>query len=1087
MDSNNEALTLEQAGVSMSELKALQDWYVNKAEVEMIMFNIGEVHDINSEQATAFTTIFWNQFNKMRGYNSDNLPLAQYLEKALDEDGKFGEFKEYVKSKGYDWKGNISRFAAGRLDEALEMAKEVDNSLTIDAIRQKIINNDINVSVEAFAAELKEHLERKGNSHHRILFFVDEVSQFIGEHPNLLLQLQSLVEHLYETCNSQVWIACTAQQSLDDVVSGMGGNTQNPNDGIGKILGRFEVRASLQGTKPEYITQRRILEKNDMAEIELSKMFEQDKSKLDAQFILPSTYYSYRNENEFVDYYPFVPYQFQLIMKVLDSFVSLNYVDRQVKGNERSLLNITFSIAKETAEWETGKFIPFDRFYGAMFQGSMQHPGQRAFENARLALELLKDDQQKQKFYRRVVYVLFMICNLSEVDKQSFSATIDNIVTLLMEKVDENKAVMKDKVSDALGFLEDKSVIHKVKKDNGIEIYEFYSQEESKVAQLIINTPVDSNTYSEQLYNLISPYFNLSNKVTYATRSFNIGCTVDGRLKLSNNADIIVDFLTNAPNDSASQFAFNNQRNHLVFFLYPLFTKNKQLQNDFLYYCRVQKFSEEPAISEERQRIKRMFQDDAKNVLDKDIKPALQGILDECAVIAGQSVLTAFETGSSKGKDRYYRALDCHLGKLYESAQLVDNNETPKNANELRDKILRPIEDTLIETPLSKAEEKMKDYLDRQTLDVTVDDIVRNFAKPPYGWSEIATIYTLNELVRHNLYAYNYNNNPNVSRDIVANNIVRESSRFTVEKARAISKAVINSFIDAWKHIFNVMSINSGNDPNELYRNCKESDKSVLNTSLKKYRILSKKLSSCPCVSTIDEAVKLLEEWSAIRSQVEFFTTITAAKDTAKTLFDSCKEIESFANEQYGKYSEIIKFIDDNRDNFNLLPVDKEIVADEIKSIKDDMRPWDNLPKYLRYMRSLNGMLQGCRQELEGKIKKNYEVVFDELEGYARENGVSTDIIPDRNSTIQSKCATNNLYALQVNLNTSEFRREQYKNINVAINDANRRNPRIRETINITTHTIMPLRTEADVDEYLQKLKAEIMNHLTDNNEIVIL
>lgn len=47
----------------------------------MVMFNIGDVHDANANQAQAFTTIFWNQFNAQRGYNSFNLALAQYLER----------------------------------------------------------------------------------------------------------------------------------------------------------------------------------------------------------------------------------------------------------------------------------------------------------------------------------------------------------------------------------------------------------------------------------------------------------------------------------------------------------------------------------------------------------------------------------------------------------------------------------------------------------------------------------------------------------------------------------------------------------------------------------------------------------------------------------------------------------------------------------------------------------------------------------------------------------------------------------------------------------------------------------------------
>lgn len=135
MRNSNGMTKLDDHGVSLSEIQALKKWCSTQADVQMVMFNIGDVHDANANQAQAFTTIFWNQFNAQRGYNSFNLALAQYLEKALDDDGKFGEFKDYLKSKGYDWERNISRFAAGRLDLALQMAKEVAPTLTTDVIR----------------------------------------------------------------------------------------------------------------------------------------------------------------------------------------------------------------------------------------------------------------------------------------------------------------------------------------------------------------------------------------------------------------------------------------------------------------------------------------------------------------------------------------------------------------------------------------------------------------------------------------------------------------------------------------------------------------------------------------------------------------------------------------------------------------------------------------------------------------------------------------------------------------------------------------------------------------------------------------
>lgn len=1096
MKRTNGISKLEQEGVSVSELKSLQNWYVSQSEVEMVMFNIGDVHDVNADQKTAFTTIFWNQFNAQRGYNSFNLSLAQYLEKALDDDGKFREFKEYVKDKGYDWERNISRFAAGRLDLALQMAKEVDPELSIDVIRNNIVNNKLNVSVESFAAEMKEYIDNRQNRNFRILFFVDEVSQFIGAHRDLILQLQSLVKRLDEVCESRCWIACTAQQTLEEVVSNVGGNATNPDDEVGKILGRFEVRASLQGTSPEYITQKRILDKKGNAEIMLGQMFEKEKAKLDAQFVLPSTYRAYTSKEDFAACYPFVPYQFQLIMKVLDSFVNMNFVDKQVKGNERSLINITFSIAKETANMEVGEFISFDKFFGAMFQGSMQHLGQRALSNARQALDLVTDPE-KQEFHRRVVYVLFMICNLSDVDKQSFSATIDNIVTLLMTKIDASKAAIKQDVSTVLAFLIDKAVIRKVKTETGSEIYEFYTEEESKVAQLISNQQVDSNTYSDELKNIFFSHFgNPSNRENFATRSFSVGINVDGRNYLSNNADINVDFLTTANTDSVDQFAFSisnsPQGTHLIFFLYPLVEGNKELRANFLYYCRVQRFAQEPAISEERQRTKMIFQQRAKELYEKEIKPEFQLILDTCPVISCGAVLDRYETGTAKKAERYKTLLMRHIESLYQFAKLVDIPEVPKNQSELSAKILRPIDATFMQLPLSIPEKKIKEYLERSPHDVTVADVIRQFGKVPYGWSDFATIYFLNELVRHHLFAFNYNNNPNVSREETARNIVRDTGKFTVEKAKAISQNVLNDFVDAWKKIFNVMSVKGSNDSTELFRNCKETDDSVLYKLLKNYRELSRKINGCPFAHTINEAIALMEKWLTERDPLKFFQTIIDARDEATALFDRCKSINTFCNDQFELYQKLRNFLDENRDNFAFLPQDQQQTVESLRAINNDTEPWDKMPAYNKMMRNLNGQLQECKASLVAEIKDNYDKAFNELEQYAEEVGVAREKLSKREVTITLKTNTGNFYALQANANTTVFYEEEMRKINCLADPVTSTQPvqqksvRVRKVVHLNTHTNIPMRSEADVDLYLSGLKEELMRYINNDNDIII-
>lgn len=1078
---------LDDHGVSLSEVKALKKWYATQAKIMIVMFNIGDVHDVNSNQAQAFTTIFWNQFNARRGFNSFNLALAQYLEKALADDGKFEEFKEYVKNKGYDWERNISRFAAGRLDLALQMAKEVDPQLATDVIRTKIVNNDVNVSVEAFAQELKEYIDEKADRNFRLMFFVDEVSQFIGKHRDLLLQLQSLVKRLDEVCESKVWIACTAQQTLEDVVTNVGGSTTNPEDEVGKILGRFEVRASLQGTSPEYITQKRILDKKGDMEIMLAQMYEKDKPKLDAQFVLPSTYKNYQDKDHFAAYYPFVPYQFQLIKKVLDAFEESGYVDKQVKGNERSLINITYSIARETQEMEVGEFIPFDRFYGAAFQGSMQHLGQRAFENARQALEVI-DDEKKQAFYRRVANVLFMICNLKDVDKQQFSATIDNVVTLMMSKVDASKAAIKQEVSTVLAYLIDKAVIRKVKTDTGSEIYEFFTEEESKVAQIIKNQQVDSNTYSDELRKIFFAHFgNPSNKENFATRSFSVGASIDGRNYLSNNAEVCVDFVTNASTDSPDQFAFslNNtpQSTHLVYFIYPLLKDNEELRANFLYYCRVQKFAQEPAISEERQRTKQIFSQRADELYKKEILPQFQQMLDTCPVISCGSVMSASDTGTAKKVERYKTLLNKHLETLYQFAGLVNNSETPKTQSDLSAKILRPVDPELPNMPMTAPEKKIKDWLDRQPHDVNVADAVRQFAKVPYGWSDFATIYYLNELIRRHLYAYNYNNNPNVSREDTARNIVRDANKFTVEKAKAISQEILNNFIDAWKHIFNVVSVKGSNDSTELFRNCKETDDSALNKLLKNYRDLSRKINGCPFAHTIDEAITLMEQWLTIREDLKFFETIIAARETASQLFDRCKNINTFFGDQFDRYQMLTKFIDDNRENFEFLPDDYESVR-SLRSISNDEEPWERMPSYTKLQKMLNVKLQEKKKELVKDVTDKYNSTFDDLEKYAESVKVERDKFAKRDITITQKTSSNNFYALVANADTATFYEQQMEKIDAAKTDGGP--TRKRKVVHLSTHTTKAMQTEADIDLYLQSLKAQLMQHLADDTDVFV-
>ena len=58
--------------VTIDDLKQLAAW-IQKATIDVVLFNIGSVHNTNSDEKEVFTQVFWNQFNRFRGYNALSL------------------------------------------------------------------------------------------------------------------------------------------------------------------------------------------------------------------------------------------------------------------------------------------------------------------------------------------------------------------------------------------------------------------------------------------------------------------------------------------------------------------------------------------------------------------------------------------------------------------------------------------------------------------------------------------------------------------------------------------------------------------------------------------------------------------------------------------------------------------------------------------------------------------------------------------------------------------------------------------------------------------------------------------------------
>lgn len=1086
------------------ELLSIANW-LKRATIDTCIFNLETSYDNSTDKKKAFLHVFWNEFNGKRGFNKFNITLAQNLEKPLAEKGVFETFKERIAEEGGDWNdpGMAADLIDNELDWVLDIAKELAPTLSVDSIRERIIKRDTNMSIDRFGMELASYLKDKGDDY-RLILLADEVSQFINKERDRYLNLQEIITKLSEACDNKVWVACTAQQDLSEIMDDC--HIAEEKDKEGKIKGRFEVKVSLKGTQPEVITQKRILDKKEEVKPELAALYNKYKAGFDLQFKLPTSYSSYETQDDFVDYYPFVPYQFKLIMQVFNSFLNLGYVAKEVKGNERSIIKVIHSTAKTNADAELGKFISFDELYNNMFEEGLQARGQKAVDNAlRMARTYQTDRPERTRLAVRVANVLFMICNISQTDQLVFPATLDNVTSLLINDMETPRLNIKNEVEKVIEFLCDNNIIRREQGKQGTpETYAFYSEEEMKVAQLIQSQVVDNNTQAEQLKEIFNRYITaLRNKEQYKTRSFSVGLTIKQRTFLSNNPDVQVEFVMDADYESAEQLALQNSNvNRMVYYVGPQYRDNKRLYNAFYWYCQANRYMATPVTSEDNKKTRDEFEKRANELYDGIIRREFEKILDTCPIISGLSVIDEAELGQKRGNDRYRVAMDKHLSSIYTKANLVDYPSMPRTTEQLKKAILRnvnPGDYDGMNAVLTDAEHEVEIYLNKQFAEVNVSDVLAKFAKAPYGWDNICTLYIIDELVRRHNRDYSYANNPNVETSTVANRIVSESNKFTLRQAKVISPQVIQNFIATWKEIFGISAVPSSTDSTQLFRACRdiESDRSLAKF-IKGYNDIEQQIAGYQFCQPIREAIDLFESWLNERDPLKFFNLVITAKDEAKVLIDKCKEVVQFTHDQLDTYKQLILFLDDNQYNFPFVPMEMQGAVTDFSKLKNDPWPISGLRGYIKLQRQLSGILDGVRDELRKKIKAAYNDMFDYLKQVAEKQHVPESVLSDRETVIRVKTTPTNILVLQNNINTDTFYQEQIDKImsyepplltdeggNGKLTPPKTPEKRIRKA-SLQTKTKLPITNAEDIERYLEGLRQQLEKLLVDQDGVMI-
>ena len=488
-----------------------------KANNKVVLFNIDSKAKSDSKTRTqAIMDIMLRAFNESVGYCGTS-PWVADLERTLDAEGKLDVFIEkFEEYSGRNWAQTRAKALLNRdyIIHALVASREMSEESAKTFIEDQTKN--FTNTTEEFAKIVNDYC-KKNNT--RVIFLMDEVGQFIGDNTQLMLNLQTCVEDLGKFCRGQAWVVITSQQELKAMID----STKDKQQDFSKIQGRFDTRLLLSGANADEVIKRRILEKKEIAETPLRALYDANSNKL-SQLILfqaKPTWSGYKDADDFKNVYPFVTYQFELLQKVFEAIREHGMSEgRHLSQNERSLLSAFQNSAKAAADLDSGILIPFDSFYSTI-EEFIDYDIKTVFSNAERRAGL-------DHFAIRVLRVLFMIKHVKEMP-----ATIDRLATLMVDNINADKAVLKNKIFEALQQLEEETLIQK----NGDE-YDFLTNAEQDVNKQINNSAYNEGEVQRTIFDIIYDKVLESNKYRYEGRyDFGLNRYVDSEIKGSFSQD----------------------------------------------------------------------------------------------------------------------------------------------------------------------------------------------------------------------------------------------------------------------------------------------------------------------------------------------------------------------------------------------------------------------------------------------------------------------------------------------------------------------------------------------------------------------
>lgn len=506
-DERSGELFLRRAGDD-ARLRVLLRTINEQIPTHAVIFDVSTDRGIRSGNQT-LTEIMYGLFLQSLGYAKD-LDLSE-LEITLEESGQLARFeREYGRIfNGRDWARE-----KGKVAFALSEASRVLHSLDPDTYPMadswvKAVKNKADISPGKLAERANE-LMRRRKPGHTLMFVVDEVGQFVARDVQKMLDLQAIVQNLGVRGRGRQWLVVTSQERLGELVSGL----DDKKIELARLMDRFPLQVHLEPSDISEVTSRRVLAKDAAAQARLGLLYDEHRgrlaehTRLTADIRLPDL-----GRDAFVDLYPLLPYQIDLIIQIVSGLRTQGGASRHVGGANRTIIKLAQQLlinpTVNLAEQPVGRLVRLDQVYDLV----ENNIGSEI--RAKIAAIPREVDHPLAQPVAKV------ICLLQYV--KSVHRSAENIAAALLPAVDADSPLAA--VREALRELEE---AHKIRHgDDGYRIPTPAEDDWETVRNGIKPKPGDAHRlYSEALIGFWQPQ---PSHTLLDTKTFKAGLAIHGR------------------------------------------------------------------------------------------------------------------------------------------------------------------------------------------------------------------------------------------------------------------------------------------------------------------------------------------------------------------------------------------------------------------------------------------------------------------------------------------------------------------------------------------------------------------------------